>query len=71
MQTDSYAEVIIHVGTNDCATKFPCDKIISNVCDIIAEAKHVSISEKVIFSRLCPRFDNQNALDKVRPVRER
>ena len=33
MKTDSFGDVILHVGTNDCSTKFPVEKIGNNICD--------------------------------------
>ena len=40
--TDAYADVTIHVGTNDCSTKFPVDKIADNIKEISNQAKRVS-----------------------------
>ena len=56
--TDSYGDVIIHVGTNDCATKCPTDKIFNNFRDISVHAKRVSCTGTVKFSSITPRVDN-------------
>ena len=58
MDTDSYADFIIHVGTNDCATKCPTDKIFNNFHDISVLAKRVSRTGIMKFSSITPRFDN-------------
>ena len=58
MDTDSYGDVIIHVGTNDCATKCPTDKIFNNFRDISVHAKRVSRTGTVKFSSITPRVDN-------------
>ena len=55
---DSYGDVIIHVCTNDCATKCPTDKILNNFCDISVHAKCVSRTGTVKFSSITPCVDN-------------
>ena len=58
MDTDSYGDVIIHAGTNDCATKCPIDKIFNNFRDIPVHAKHDFRNGTVKFSNITPRDDN-------------
>ena len=58
MDTDSYGDVIIHVGTNDCATKCLTDKIFNNFRDISVNANRVSRTGTVKFSSITPRVDN-------------
>ena len=69
--TDAYADVTIHVGTNDCATKFPVDKIADNIREISNHAKRVSRSGCVTFSSITPRIDNAAAAEKGITVNER
>ena len=35
----AFSDIIIHVGTNDTATKFPKEKIVENITNIIDQAK--------------------------------
>ena len=58
MDTDSYGDVTIYFGTNDCATKCPTDKIFSNFRDLSVHAKRVSRTVIVKFSSITPRVDN-------------
>ena len=62
--TDAYADVTIHVGINDCATKFLVDKIADNIREISNHAKRVSRSGCVTFSSITPRIDNVAAAEK-------
>ena len=64
MKTDTFGDVMIHVGTNDCCTKFPTQKIGNNICDIVSQAKRVSTTGHVTLSSITPRSDNKNAADK-------
>ena len=68
--TDAYADVTIHVGTNDCSTKFPVDKIADNIREISNQAKRVSRSGCVTFSSITPRIDNVAAAEKSIRVNE-
>ena len=67
---DAYADVTIHVGTNDCSTKFPVDKITDNIREISNQAKRVSRSGCVTFSSITPRIDNVAAAEKSITVNE-
>ena len=42
MKTDSFGDVTIHVGTNDCPTNFPTQKMGNKICGIVSLAKCVS-----------------------------
>ena len=68
--TDAYADVTIHVGTNDCATKFPVDKIADNIREISNHAKRFSRSGWVTFSSITPRIDNVAAAEKSDTLNE-
>ena len=61
--TNANADVTIHVGTNDCSTKFPVDKIADNIREISNQAKRVSRSGCVTFSSITPRIDNVAAAE--------
>ena len=69
--TDAYADVTIHVGTNDCATKFPVEKIADNISELSDQAKRVSRSGCVAFSSITPRIDNVAAAEKGLVVNEK
>ena len=47
MKPRSYSDVVIHVGTNDTSTKFPKDKIIQNMSNIIDRAKTIAATHSV------------------------
>ena len=68
--TEAYADVTIHVGTNNCATKFSVDKIANNIREISNQAKRVSRSGCVTFSSITPRIDNPAAAEKGLAVNE-
>ena len=71
MTTKSFADVIVHVGTNDTSTKFPTDKIIENMSQIMDTAKHISVTGHVTISGICPRTDNSDAALKGNDVCDR
>ena len=64
VKPNTYTDVIIHVGTNDTSTKFPLEKIMTNMTNIIDTAKSISKSGHVTFSGICPRKDNDAAARK-------
>ena len=68
--TDAYIDVTIHVGTNDCSTKFPVDKIADNIREISNQAKRVSRSGCVTFNSITPRIDNVAAAERSITVNE-
>lgn len=70
MKDSSVADVMIHIGTNDCATKFPIDKIAANITTMISHAKRVSATGHVTFSSICPRMDNATAAAKAVQVNQ-
>ena len=55
MMSDSSADIFVHVSTKDCATKFPEEKISSNLHAIADEAKRVSATGHVSLSSITPR----------------
>ena len=69
-KTDSHGDIFVHVGTNDCSTKFPVDKIKHNVRNIILESKRVSVTGCITLSAVCPRYDNLDAAAKSKEVNE-
>ena len=71
MTTKSFADVIVHVGTNYTSTKFPMDKIIENMSQIMDTAKHISVTGHVTISGICPRTDNNDAALKRNDVCDR
>ena len=64
VKPNTYTDVVIHVGTNDTSTKFPLEKIMTNMTNIIDTAKSISKSGHVTFSGICPRKDNDAAARK-------
>ena len=70
MKEDSYVDVLVHVGTNDCSTKFPVEKICENLKDIATQAKRVSRTGYVTLSSITPSTDNQSAPAKGSEVKE-
>ena len=70
MKEDSYGDVLVHVGTNDCLTKFPVEKICENLKDIVTQAKRVSRTGCVTLSSITPRTDNPSAAAKGSKVNE-
>ena len=71
MTTKSFADVVVQVGTNDISTKFPMDKIIENMSQIMDTAKHISVTGNVTISGVCPRTDNSDAALKGNDVCDR
>ena len=66
----AYSDIIIHVGTNDTATKFPKEKFVENITNIIDQAKEKSASGHVVMSSICPRTDNSSAASKGSDINE-
>ena len=64
MDEHSYGDIIVHVGTNDCSTKYPLENIMDNMAAIVDLAKHVSVTGHVTLSGACPRTDKPPAADK-------
>ena len=65
MPDNSYGDVIIHVGTNDCSTRYPIDKIVNNFNLLITHGKRVSSTGHITISEICPRADDLKANDKI------
>ena len=61
MKTGDYADITIHVGSNDWATKKPIPEIAENYDKIIEAAKRVSSTGHVTLSGICPRTDDNEA----------
>ena len=70
MKEDSYGDVLVQVGTNDCSTKFPVEKICENLKDIATQAKRVSRTGYVTLSSITLRTDNPSAAAKGSEVNE-
>ena len=70
MKDSSYGDVIVHVGTNDCSTKFPVEKICENLTNIVTQAKRVSRTGCVTLSSITPRIDNPSAAAKSGEVND-
>ena len=64
MKNNTFGDIIVHVGTNDCSTKFPRDKISDNIRSIVSEAKRVTKSGHITLSSITPRTDNEAAATK-------
>ena len=71
MSKDSFGDVLVHVGTNDCSTKFPLDNIMDNMTAIVDLAKHVSATGHITLSSACPRTDKPAAAEKGRTFNEK
>ena len=71
MKENAHADIKIHIGTNVCSTKFPIDKIASNINAIVTEAKRVSSTGHITFSSITPRVDNLVAAEKSNAVIEK
>ena len=70
MKPNSYEDITIHVGTNDCTTRYPVDKICANLKEMATHAKRVSKTGHVSFSSITPRVDNLSAAAKGAEVNE-
>ena len=70
MKEYSYVDLLVHVGTNDCSTKFPVEKLCENLKDIATQAKRVARTGYVTLSSITPRTDNQSAAAKGSEVKE-
>ena len=68
VKPNAYADITIHVGTNDTATKYPETKIAENVSSILDVAKDKSLTGNVTLSGICPRKDNDSAADKGKNI---
>ena len=55
---DSYADVTIHVSTDDYATKYPVEKICDNFKEIAIWAKCMSQTGYESFNSITPCVDN-------------
>ena len=64
MKNNTFGDIIVHVGTNDCSTKFPRDKISDNIRSIVSEAKRVTKSGHITLSSITPSTDNEAAATK-------
>ena len=70
MKPNSYEDITIHVGTNDCTTRYPVDKICANFKEMATQAKRVSKTGHVSFSSITPRVDDLSAAAKGAEVNE-
>ena len=66
IEPGQYADIAIHVGTNDCATRFPEDKIIQNYTQIISRAKALSSSGHVTISSIFQESIRRSRAQRVR-----
>ena len=64
MKNNTFGDIIMHVGTKNCSTKFPRDKISDNIRSIVSEAKRVTKSGHITLSSITPRTDNEAAATK-------
>ena len=55
MKNNEFGDIIIQIGSNDCATKKPVQEIIENFDKIIEAAKQVSSTGHVTLCGICPR----------------
>ena len=66
----AYSDIFIHVGMKNTATKFPIEKIVENITNIIDQAKEKSSSGHVVMSSICPRTDNSSTASKGSDINE-
>ena len=67
---NTYSNVVLQVGSNDCATQANPSDIVKNYIVLLREAKRVS-QEPVTISTILPRLDNASAHHRARVVNER
>ena len=70
MKPNSYEDITIHVGTNDCTTRYPVDKICANFKEMATQAKRVSKTGHVSFSSITLSVDDLSAAAKGAEVNE-
>ena len=68
VKQNAYGDIMIHVGTNDTATKYPETKIVENVSSILDVAKDKSRTGNVTLSGICPRIDDDMAADRGKNI---
>ena len=71
MKNNEFGDIIIQVGSNDCATKKPVQEIIENFDKIIEAAKQVSSTGHVTQGGICPRTDDGDAAARGTEVNSR
>ena len=64
LKNNTFGNIIVHVGINDCSTKFPRDRICDTICSILSEAKRVTKWGHITLSSITPRTDNEAAATK-------
>ena len=65
MDANTQGDITIVIGTNDCSTRYPVDKIEKNVSSLINHAKRISVTGLITISEICPRADNDRANEKI------
>lgn len=70
MDTDSYGDVIVHVGQNDSSTKFPLENINKNIEEIAVHAIRISNTGVAKFSSITPCTDKPEACAKGAEINE-
>ena len=60
-----YKDIIFYVGFNDCSSGEDTDAIIRSYKELILEAKQHCSNGQIVVSALCPRSDDQKAMDKM------
>ena len=68
VKLNAYAEITIHVRTDNTATKYPETKIVENVSNILDVAKDKSLTGNGTLSGICPHKDNDSAADKGKNI---
>ena len=71
MKNNEFGDIIIQIGSNDCATKKPVQEIIENFDKIIEAAKQVSSTGHVTLGGICPRTDDGDAAARGTEVNSR
>ena len=71
MKNNEFGDIIIQIGSNDCATKKPVQEIIENFDKIIEAAKQVSSTGHVTLGGICPRTDDGDAAARGTEINSR
>ena len=61
MKNKEFGDLLIQVGSNDCATKKPVQEIVENFDKMVEAAKRVSSTGHVTLGGICPRTDDGDA----------